>query len=302
MTASPGPFVGVTAARTRAAGAWAVEIGSSYLTRPVVLMTDSSDPDGREVRVVDSIWDATLSASYSPVERLELSGSIPFAVIRTGTGLTGVTSSSGPPPPSTALGDVRLGAAYELLARRSTSGTTVGVVSRLDAALPTGASSSFDGQRGPVLAPGFGMDLTLGRFYAAANESLRLREPVEIAGSSLGTQFVSALGFDVEVLQHRLLGIALEAWLMPSLVPQSSVLADGARITSGSLVPAEWMASVHTGLGPLTLVLGGGGGVPLSDQTAEKSDGTRSTDHFAAVTSPAFRFTLAVRYDAPLAR
>jgi hypothetical protein len=297
IPAAPSRFIGIAPARAPPARTWALGADMTYLSRPIVLRAGSPDPAGREVLVADDVIDVALAAAYSPVPHLELTAVVPAALYRSGTGLVGVTSQRGPPLPVAAFRDIRLGAAHDLVTiRPSTRDLDVALGTRLEVALPTGDNQSFAGERGPIVAPSLSLDLRGGIFFSAAEIGARLRRPVEIGGARLGTQLVSTLGVGVNALAADKLSIALEGWLLPTLLSQRRTLPDGTTITAGDLAPTEWMLSARTRLDDTVFALGVGTALPLSSETRTSARGDESTEHFAGVTSPRFRAALVVRY------
>jgi hypothetical protein len=270
----------------------------SYLSRPVVLEALAPDPSGRSVLVVDDVVDASLSAAYSPAPHLDLGLVLPFALYRSGTGLSGVTSQGGPSVAPTVFRDLRIGASHDLLlGGRAAGGLGFSAVSRLELALPTGDETAFAGDRSPVLAPGivFGIDDGLTRFEAMGGA--RLREPVDIGGATIGSQIVASVGISVEAIPHDVLSASIEAWALPNFLSTKRTLPDGSVVTSGAQVPAEWLASVTTKLSSVTLAAGGGTAIPLSSETRVDPQGAESTEHFAAVGTPRFRVFLTARWE-----
>lgn len=295
--AAPSRFIGIAPGRTLAPHTYALGIDATYLSRPVVLETGSPDPSGRAVRVVDDVVDVAAALAYAPAPHLELTAIVPAAVYRSGTGLVGVTSQNGPALPMMALRDVRLGVAHDLLpSPRPDQRLDVGLATRLDVALPTGESSAFAGERGPVVAPSVSFDLTSGLFFFGAQTGARLRRPVEIGGARLGTQLISSLGAGADVLPKDRLALGVEAWLLPTLLSQRRTLPDGTLVTSGELFPAEWMFSARTRVDDTVLALGLGSAIPWSSETRKATNGEESTTHFAGVTAPRFRAVVVIRY------
>lgn len=295
--AAPSRFIGIAAGRVLAARTYALGVDATYLSRPVVLETASPDPNGRAVRVVNDVVDVAAAFAYAPVSHLELTAIVPAAIYRSGTGLVGVTSQNGPTLPVTALRDVRLGIAHDvLLSPRRDQRTAVGLATRLDLALPTGNDDAFAGERGPVVAPSASFDVTHGIFFAGAQLGVRLRRPVELGGARLGTQLTSTFGVGANVLPKDRLALGLEAWLLPTLLSQRRTLPDGTLVTSGTLFPAEWMLSGRTRIDDTVLALGLGSSVPWSSETRRATTGEESTTHFAGVTAPRFRAVLVLRY------
>jgi len=294
--AAPSRFHGIPSSSALSRGRYSLGVDVSYLSRPVTLKALSPDPSGRTVAVVDDVVDAALAAAYSPVAHLEVGFVLPAALYRTGTGLSGVTSRVGPALTTAALRDVRIGAGYDLVAPRTTGDSPrFTAMSRLELALPTGDEGSFAGDRGPVLAPSVVFGLELGRGRLAAEEGARLRSPSDFGDARLGSQFVSSLGGSVEIVP-RLVGASLEAWILPNFLSTGRQLPDGTVVTSGALVPAEWLGSVWTHVSEVLVSMGGGTAIPLSNETRVGPDGVESTDHFAGVTTPRFRLVFTLRY------
>jgi len=155
---------------------------------------------------------------------------------------------------------------------------------------------SFAGERSVVAAPALDVAVRHGPFFAAAEERVRLREPVAFAGDRLGTEFVSALGVGADVVEGGVLAVALEAYVAPYLSAQGRTLPDGTKVDSNGLVPAEWMLSARTRLKGFTLGIGGGTAIPLSGESRTDPTGARTTNSYAAVTSPEFRIALTLRH------
>jgi hypothetical protein len=295
VPASPTAFVGIPGASALPARSFALTADASYLSRPVVLSTLSPDPNGRDVRVVDDVVDATISGAYAPVRHLELTIALPMAVYRTGTGLSGVTTQSGPGLEGTALRDIRIGAAHDIVTLRP-QGFRIDIATALVLSLPTGDASEFAGAREPVTSPGLSFSLRKGVFFAGADAGARIRRPVSIGGARLGTEIVSMLGAGIDALDRERLALAVEAWLYPTFLSQEQTFRDGVRVTEGTLVPAEWMLSARTRLGDVTLVGGFGTAIRLSSETRRSPTGETASDSFAGVTAPRVRATLVARW------
>lgn len=297
IPAAPSPFRAMPASEVMAAERWSLGLDVSYLSRPVTLTAHSPDPSGRTVRVVNDVVDAALSAAYVPAPHWELTAVVPVDLYRTGTGLSGVTSQSGPSLTSTALRDVRIGAARALLPH-SAAGSAVrfSATSHLDLALPTGDGGSFAGEGGPVLAPAIAVGLETRGVLVEAEEVARIESARDFGGARVGSRFVSNLGVSAEVLPRGALGASIEGWVAPNFLSTGRTLPDGTVVTSGALVPAEWMASLWTRLTSVVLALGGGTAIPLSSETRRAPDGTESSDQFAGITTPRFRFVFSARY------
>lgn len=293
VPASPTPFVVVPSARALAQGAWSAGASVTYLARPITIVAASPDPKGREIRVLDDVFDGSVHGAYAPTPHLELLLAVPFTIARTGTGVGGITTQAPTSAGGAALGDVRVGAGHDLFAARSDDLVVHGM-SRLQLALPTGGDLA--GSRGPTLAPSFVFDGSIGAFDIATEHGLRLRAASDLGGTRLGSQWLSSLGIAFRPLAGGRLAFALEAFFLPSLVPQRHTLPDGTR-AFGTLVPAEWMFSLRARPATeLTLKLGAGTSIPLSEETKRRPDGTETSDTFAGMTSPRFRAVLVVTY------
>jgi hypothetical protein len=270
----------------------------TYLTRPITIVAASPDPSGREIRVLDDVLDGSVHGAYAPAPHLELLLAVPFTIARSGTGVGGITTQAPTSAGGAALGDVRVGAGHDLFDTRSDDLVVHGM-SRLQLALPTGGDLA--GSRGPTVAPSFVFDGSIGAFDIATEHGLRLRAASDLGGSRLGSQWFSSLGVGFRPLASGRLAFALEAFLLPSLISQQHTLPDGTRVEA-TLVPAEWMLSVRTRpVKELTLKLGAGTSIPLSEETRRRPDGTEASDTFAGMTSPRFRAALVVTYVPALA-
>jgi hypothetical protein len=262
---------------------------TTYLARPVVLLVPSSQPNGTEVAAVDRRLDTTFLFSYGLADRIEATVAIPVALYQTGTGISALTSQASRSIDRTALRDVRAGAAFSLMAPPPSGGFSL--ASRLELALPTGAESSFNGDRTAVMIPGFAAEFRRAGFALGSEIGARLRGTSDLAGTRVGSQLVFSLGMGGELLSENRLGVLLEAVALPTLVSQhelSPVDVNGGRAVTGDrrpLMPTEWMASLRTAAlmsGEMTLNLGVGGSLGLTGESG--------------ITSPSFRATLGLRY------
>jgi hypothetical protein len=297
LPAAPTPFSTIPSSTALRVRTFSVGLGLVYLSRPVTLKAFAPDPSGRTVLVVDDVLGASFAGAFAPVRHLELGIVVPMDLYRTGTGLSGVTSQRGSSLAAAALRDVRIGAGYDIAGGPSASKEPhFSAMTRLELALPVGNDEAFAGDRSPVVAPGVTLGFTYDRLLVGAQEGARFRSASDFGGARIGSQFVSSLGAAVEVISDGLLSLSAEAWVMPNFLSTSRTLPDGVRVTSGALVPAEWMATASSHLSDWTLGLGGGTAIPLSHETRQAADGTETTDHFAGVTTPRFRFLLTARY------
>ncbi len=290
-------FPSIAATETTAPGQIGFGLVTSYLRRPIVLRAASAAASGTEIPAVDHLLNTTFLWSYGLTDRLELGFALPATLHQTGSGVSGVTSSSSTPLPRTAIRDLRFGFGWALLPRaRSRSSSGFAIVARFDMSAPTGEAQSFASDRSAVWVPSIAADWRQGRVFAAAELGGRFRRTSSLGGTRLGNQLSAAIGFGVELLPRELLSASLEAFALPTLSTQLDVRrnpATSAIVTedaSRKLVPAEWMATVRSAPvpgGDFSVALSGGTGLPLTDPSS--------------ITSPDYRFTLGVRY-APLAR
>jgi hypothetical protein len=294
---APSEYVGLPRGRAMPATTWSLGLDMTALHHPVMLHAPSPDPGGRDIGVVRDAFDGTLAAAGSPVTHLELGAALPLAFYRSGTGLSGVTSQTGPDLPKAAVRDLRVGAGYDLFRSelRDRRTTFSGIV-RLDLSLPTGKSSAFAGERSLAGEPAIGVEMRSGLLFAAVEQRVRLRQPVTFGGQQLGTQWVSTIGVGVNALDGGRLAVAAEAYVAPYLDQRAFVLPDGTRVEPGAVAPAEWMLSAQARLHALRLGLGFGTAIPLSSDRRVTPSGVASSESYAAVTSPSFRFALTLRY------
>jgi hypothetical protein len=260
------------------APASSIGLGFSYASRPIVLIAPSPDPEGREIRVVDDLLDATLLFSHIVGRELELSLAAPFVLYQSGAGPEAVTSQRGAPLSRNAVRDPRLGAKLKLAEDRKLG---LGIAARADVTLPLGEEHLYAGEDSFVLAPSAGASHRAGRLFSAAEVGLRLRESARVADTRLGSELLLSAGAGVDVFERERLSFAVEAYVRPSLVTQPG---------GSTLIPAEWLGSIRTA--PLSdrgwlFQLAGGTGLPLSSSEA---------DTFFGLTTPRFRLLLAIRY------
>jgi OOP family OmpA-OmpF porin len=297
--AGPAHFAAVGSAETVAPGQIGFGLVASYLSRPIVLTIPSPGPPGSRADAIDDQVNGTFLWSYGVTKHLELDLALPVTFGQSGTGLAPLTGGAG--LKTTALRDLRFGFAYAILsppANASLLAATpdgLGLVGRLEVSAPTGDSDQFAGERSGVFAPSLAAEYRRGRLFAGVEFGARLRPKTELLGARVGTQLVASLGGGYDILPHELLSATLEAWALPDLAQQHDIEAEPSggmlSVPNGKYItPAEWQLSARTAPirdGDLSLQVGGGGGIPLSGDTA--------------ITTPRFRFTLSVRW-APRSR
>jgi hypothetical protein len=291
-------FESIGSTRTLAAQQLGFGLVTTYLSRPIVLQLRSPGGGSDQYAVNDEV-NGTFVWAYGVTSRLELDLALPVTFGQGGAGLAPVTGSGG--LRDTAVRDIRFGFAYALLPLAAPSSGNDGLPpdgfsasARFEVSAPTGDPDQFAGEHGAVFVPSVSGDFRSGHFFAGAELGARIRPVAELLGARVGSQIVTALGAGVDLLPRELLSLRIEAWALPTLVGQETVIrqADAYAIQSNStvLAPAEWQASARTAPlpgGDVSIELGGGGPLPLSGETP--------------VTTPRFRFVLGVRW-APTGR
>ena len=263
---------------------------TTYLARPIVLLVPSSQPGGTEVAAVDHLWNATFLFSYGLSERIEATLALPTTAYRTGTGISALTQQTSQPLARTAMRDIRVGSAFALLPAPPPGTGGVSVATRLELGLPTGAESSFNGDRTVIGLPSVAGEFRQAGLVLGAEIGARLRTTSDLLGTRVGSQLVFSFGVGGEILEGNKLGILVEAVTLPTLTAQHELgpaSAEGRPVVGDRrmLMPTEWLASVRTGellSGDMSLSLGAGGSLGLTGESG--------------VTSPSFRAVLAVRY------
>ena len=246
---------------------------TSYLSRPIVLLSVSPGPkQGSQYSAVDDQVNGTFLWSYGVTRRLEIDLALPLTFGQGGTGLAPVTGGAG--LKDTATRDMRFGFTYAIVPHDARDGAILdrygawGLVARFEVSAPTGDQSQFAGERSGVFVPSVAGDYRWGRFFAGAELGARVRPTTELLGARIGSQLVTAIGVGYDLLPHALLGVALEAWALPTFV-----------------TPAEWQVSVRSAplrRGDVSLQLGGGGGIPFGGDLP--------------IATARFRFTLGLRW------
>jgi len=290
--AGPAYFNFIGGRTTTPPGTFGLGLFATYLSRPVVLVIPSSDPNGTEVVAVDHLSDATLLVSLGLIDRVDASLALPVVAYRTGSGIFSLTSRRAQSISHAAMRDARAGAGFRLAGCPAAAGCEqpFGMAARLELSLPTG-DDSFAGDRSVVVMPSLSGEWSVAPFVAGAEIGARIRETADLAGSRVGPQIMIALGLGADVLERGKLGLFVEATALPTLVAQHDLALDqatGERIESGSrplLVPGEWEAAVRsTDLFTDGMSLSLGAGTPLLF-TGE-----------SGITSPRYRVTFSIRY------
>jgi hypothetical protein len=272
----------------------------SYLSRPVTFRAASPDPDGRQVLVLDNVFDAEMLWGYGIDSRWDLNLALAMVVWQNGTGVEGITSQTAPAIKPIAFRDPRVGLS-RLLYRRAIRGADaeLGVASRFELTLPLGTKSVLAGDRFSVLAPSFAFSTRVGRFRGAVELGERLRRTTEISGTRIGSQLFVAAGASISLIDSGVLSIGVESWMLPTLSSQNRDLPDGTRIRNAVLIPSEWLASLRLRLSAddaWSMQAGAGSGLPLSSEERALPNGRTENDLFLGATTPRARAVLLLRY------
>jgi OmpA-OmpF porin, OOP family len=282
-----GPFLSLGATSTAPAGRISFGLVASYLSRPVAFRLSSPDPAGTTIYALDNVVDATLLWSVGISDRVEISLAAPMTLYQDGPGLDAALGTSATVGRS-AIRDLRFGTAVRLLERpRIGEDRGPALTARLEFAAPLGSRDVFASAGSAVALPSLTFDERLGRLGLSAEIGARLRKEQPFADVVVGSQLSAALGASFDVLPGRRLTVSAEAFGLYTLARGETTAAGAA---SARLVPAEWIAGITTApalAGDVSLSLGGGGPIPLAGEPG--------------LTSPRFRFELALRY-APLGR
>ena len=285
----PGEWLAVGSSATTPADRVAFGLTLSYLSRPIGVRISSADPEGTPIYLVDNAVNATFLWTLGITDRLELTLAAPVTLWQDGAGVGELTGSDDQLPRS-ALHDARFGFAFAFLQRpRSGPSEGLGITSRFELTLPVGDERAFTHSRTVVLAPSLAGDYRFGPLTLGAELGARVRGETKLAGATMGSQLLFGAGASVEVLPAKLLALGAEAFALYTFAEQEPPTRERDQFDAGPpLVPAEWIASVSSAPllgGDVRFTLGGGGPIPFASDPA--------------VTTPRFRFDLAVRY-APL--
>ena len=279
-----GPFFSVAPTQTMPTGRVSFGLVLSYLSRPLSFGVSSPSSAGTTIHALDNVINASFLASLGISDRLELTLAAPVTLYQGGAGLGAVIGTKDELVRST-VRDLRFGASFAILARPRT-GESKGpaLTLRADFALPTASPGTFAGAATMTAAPSLTFDQRFGKLDLAAQAGARIRGESQLANAVIGTQLYYSLGASYAVLPAGLLSLSGEAFALLTLAKQGPRKLGSEAGTSHALVPAEWIASATTTpflAGDLGFTLGGGGPLPLSPE---------------ALTTPRFRFNLALRY------
>ena len=293
LTAAPSPFVSVPWAAGLDESEFALGAAGGFIYRPISLHTESPDPGGRDVRVVDWSTGLTLMFAYGITKRVDARVSAPFVLYQQGAGVQGATSQDAAPIAAQAVRNPIVGVSYVIVSEAPEFALAVD----LDVALPIQTNNGFAGAVGPVVSLDVGASGELGALTYGGLVGLRMLRTVSLGSVQIGTSADIRLAVGWDVLDDGLLGMSLEGWMLPSVVSQSRTLPNGSEVVSATIIPAEWMFSVRSALGSgYSLQLGGGTGIPWSSETRRAPSGIELSESFASIPSPKVRAVLLFRY------
>ncbi len=295
-------FLTLGGTETTARGEVGFGVYTTYLSRPIVLTTDSGGSPTTDY-AIDNQINASFLFTYGVSDRLELDAIVPVTLSQTGTGASPLTG--GGSLETSGVRDFRFGLTYAFVPRKRVDvdayawadaprPSVWGLTGRFEMSAPTGDTSNFSSDGYAVWSPSLTGDYRRGSWFAATEVGLRLRPAQELQGARVGSQAFFGLGLGHDLLPRELLSVVAEAYLLPTFAEQHTITAPPDVIGTVSspngqyIVPAEWMLSVRTAPlvgGDLQVQAGGGGSIPFSSD--------------APITNPRFRFSLSVRY-APL--
>jgi hypothetical protein len=277
-------------------GTLAFGAAAGFIFRPISLHTESPDPGGREVRVVDWSTGLTLLFAYGITKRVDARVAAPFVLWQEGSGVQGATSQSAGGIATQAVRNPIVGVSYAIVNETR----AFALSADLDVALPIGTDNGFAGAIGPVVGFDIGASGGYGALTYGALIGLRMLRTVPLGNVQIGTSLDARLAVGWEVLDDDWLGLSLEAWALPSLVSQSQTLPDGSQVLSASIVPAEWFFSIRSALGKgFDVQLGAGTGIAISSEERVSPSGVTTNESFASIPTPKVRSTLLFRYTLP---
>lgn len=276
------------------AGSLSLALAGVYQHEPLVLQAPSPDPEGRSVPLVEHVVDTQALFATGLGAGFEFTSALRLVTYQEGSGIDAARSRSESSLAPSAIRDPIFGFAYALFAS-SPLARRYALKLRSDFSLPLGDPESFASEPGAVLAPALTFQWEAGRFNVTADLGLRLRPSVTLADVRYGDQVSAAAGVSVEIVRETL-SVAAEASALPSLEPSAST-PDAAEVRS---IPAEWALSLSLHWSKTySLLVGAGGGLPLSSRTHGTEAGRDDADHFVGVGAPQLRSLLVLRVTSP---
>jgi outer membrane protein OmpA-like peptidoglycan-associated protein len=291
----PGAAQFTSVAGTSVAPAGQISFGflAAYQRRPVVLRLPSAEPGGSDAYAIDDQINGNLLWSLGLGRGLELTLATPITLYQSGVGVSPLVSQKSTEVVRSVIRDARVGV-HGALVRREGGYLTPGPALSLrgEVIVPTGDGKVFAGGKGVGFAPSLVFDYRVGPVVVALEAGARVRSQVDLAGTSIGTQLYEALGVSVDVLGERL-AVTGEVFSLQGFGAQKALTRDATGIRElgdrPAHMPTGWLLGLRSApalAGDLTMHLGGGGSLPVTDND---------------VTAPAFRLLGGVRY-APLGR
>lgn len=242
----------VGAERTLTRGRATAAMALGWMSRPIVLVAPSPDPDGRELNVVDHALDLTWLLGLGVGAGVQLELAAPVVVWQSGAGADAAVSSLPQPLPTTAVRDPRLGLSAQVVGDRTSA---LGVAARVVLSAPLGDEAALAGGDGAVLAPELALGWRRGRWQLAAALGARLRSRVHVATNVVDDQVVAEVGGKLRLLAEETLFVTIGGWVGPVLAPPPAGSAGA---------PGEWSLGLGSRPAPrLALHLSGGSGLPL---------------------------------------
>jgi len=294
LPAGRASFFSMPDTRVIAPGQFGFGAAAELLHQPVVLRAASPDADGREIRVLESALDVSYFLAFGLGQNLEASLVASTRVHQSGAGAGSVASQSAPALSHNAVRDPRVALAYSLDQVLAVPG--FGLRLAVEASVPLGVRDPFANERSFVVMPNATFGYQRGALRLSAELGARLRQAVDFGGVRLEDQGFVAFGVAGTVLPGWFT-LSAEFFGLPPL-SDSRGSAASPRVSSARLFPAEWLLGIHSAFGPSgpwTLSIAGGGGIPLSSETRESSNGP-ATSHFLGMSTPDFRALISLRF------
>lgn len=263
-------------------------VAAQFMHRVLTVDVPSPDPRGREVRLVDDVFEQELLLAAGLGRHFELGLALSLMLRQSGTGSGGLTSQRSDPLEPTATRDPRVSLGYAAALSES-----LAFKPRIELALPLGSREGYASAGSVTFAPALPAEWRAGRFRTGAELALRLRRSVELGSVRWGSQGLAVLGLSLEVLPHELLLLGAELMALPSLVNANSARSHAFGVET-RLLPAEWLVSLRSrprADEPWTVALAAGAGLALSSASSSAGD-----ERFVAPTSPGVRVLTEVRY------
>jgi OOP family OmpA-OmpF porin len=253
-------------------------LATSLQHNPIVFRTSAEGPAGSvSIPAIGNQLNTSFLFSYGVTERLEVDVVTPVTFYQDGTGASRLAGATGVDVPTSAVRDLRLGAAYALLPiSRIGTFKGVGAAVRFDLSIPSGDKDNFAGDRGFVAVPSFLVEEHIGPLVFGAQLGARLRKESTLLGRTVGSQLSMSLGVSGALDHKQTLALTGEVFSLHALSSEGNS-------------PFQWLAGLRWAPlwgGDVSIHGGGGGGFRTSGR--------------AELLEPTWRATLDIRY-APLA-